>query len=160
MIDIVPIKDVQSKEDTTIQKTILNSHPAYNQVVMAKELLSEEDSIKDNEENLKLGAEYYYITKDNEPVGLIHYLLKYKSDNLPWIGLLIVHKQHSRGGIASQALHLLEKKLIDQNNQKVKLCVQEGNEIGAAFWRQKGFVIINSATDGHNNRVDIYEKKL
>ncbi|MDE5415176.1 GNAT family N-acetyltransferase [Alkalihalobacterium chitinilyticum] len=107
-----------------------------------------------------LGAEYYYITKDNGPVGLIHYLLNHKSDHLPWIGLLIVHKQHGRGGIASKALHLLEKKLIDQNKQKVRLCVQDGNEIGAAFWRQEGFVIINSATDGHNNRVDNYEKKL
>lgn len=141
-----------------IQKSIMNSDPFFNQIVVSKANLTDEDIEKENKQNLELGAKYFYIKQEDEPIGLIHFLPKNPNDNHTWIGLLIIHKEYQRNGLGGYALRLLEKKLKGQNIDKVRLCVQNGNDNGAAFWNKNGFTKISTSTDRHNNQIDIYEK--
>ncbi len=147
-----------ANENVSIQKYIMNSDSFFNQVVRGKNNLTEEDILKNNKQNLELGAKYFYIIEDEEPIGLIHYLPNNPFDNHCWIGLLIIHKAHQRTGLGSYALQLLENELDRHHINKVRLCVQTGNDNGAAFWGKKGFTKISTSTDSHNNPIDIYEK--
>jgi ribosomal protein S18 acetylase RimI-like enzyme len=131
-----------------------------NQVVVGKNNLTDEDIEKENKQYLELGAKYFYIKQDEDPIGLIHFLPKNPHDNHTWIGLLIIHKEYQRNGLGSYALRLLENKLKGQDFDKVRLCVQNGNDNGAAFWNKNGFAKISTSTDGRKNQIDIYEKVL
>ncbi|MEI5908748.1 GNAT family N-acetyltransferase [Bacillus spongiae] len=160
MLKLALIKEPNSKESVFIQKTILNSNPFFNQVLVGKERLTAEDIIKENKQHLELGAKYFYINQNDKPIGLIHFLPKNPYDDHTWIGLLIIHKQYQKNGLGSHALSLLEKDLRKQNIEKVRLCVQHENDIGASFWSEEGFSKISTAKDHRHNHIDIYEKVL
>jgi ribosomal protein S18 acetylase RimI-like enzyme len=160
MITLELINDPVSPSSVEIQKSIMNSHPSFNLVVVGKEFLTDEDIAEENKTNLASGEKMLYIKDGDKYIGIATYLLNNPHDNQTWIGLLIIHKKHERRGNGSITLKLLEKRLIEQKVDKVRLCVQNGNHSGASFWHSNGFVKISSSTDKHNNHIDIYEKSL
>lgn len=160
MIILETVNEPMSKKNVDIHKSILNSHPSYNLVVVGKELLSDEEIFEETNKNYLYGEKTLHIKKNEECVGLITYLPNNTHDNLTWIGLLAIHKKYEREGIGTIALGLLENILREQKIDKVRLCVQHGNDNGASFWNKNGFVKINSTVDQHTNQIDIYEKQL
>jgi ribosomal protein S18 acetylase RimI-like enzyme len=160
MITLEPIHDPGNPSIIEIQKSIMNSHPSFNLIVVGKESLTNEEIIEENKKNLASGEIMLLIKDDNKYIGIATYLPMNPHDNHTWIGLLIIHKEHERKGIGSITLKLLEQKLMEQKVEKVRLCVQNGNDNRASFWKRNGFVKISSSTDKHNNHIDIYEKSL
>ncbi|WP_042161200.1 GNAT family N-acetyltransferase [Paenibacillus gorillae] len=160
MINLIPVSDPLNSENLEIQKTIMNSQPLFNNLVVGKESLTDEDIIEENNRNVEYGEKMFHLKKDAECVGLVTYLPQNPHDNCTWIGLLIIHNEHERNGIGTIAIELLEEKLKEHNIDKVRLCVQFGNIKGASFWNKHGFNKISSGFDNHKNQIDIYEKVL
>ncbi|MFF2911588.1 GNAT family N-acetyltransferase [Paenibacillus sp. NPDC057934] len=71
-----------------------------------------------------------------------------------------IHKDYEGQGIGRQVVELIECNLREENVDKVRLCVQKGNESGALFWSKNEYIIISSSMDHRGNPIDIYEKKL
>ncbi|SFE61364.1 Acetyltransferase (GNAT) family protein [Paenibacillus algorifonticola] len=136
----------------------MNSHPKFNLLVIGKQFQTDEDIREENKKNLEYGEKMFHLNENNECVGIITYLPQNPNDHHPWIGLLIIHKEHERAGIGTLALKLLEEELVAQRIDKVRLCVQNGNHKGASFWKKNGFHKISDGLDIHNNQIDIYEK--
>ncbi|WP_280770176.1 GNAT family N-acetyltransferase [Salipaludibacillus daqingensis] len=160
MVQLMKVDDPLSKKAIAIQKNIFNSDLSFNQLVTGENQLTEEEIIKETEENLQLGANYYYVTKDEKYLGLMHYLPTNPHDGYTWIGLLIIHKKYQKHGIGGQALKELEDKLTEDGVKKVRLCVQQKNENAVNFWQGNKFLKMHSSIDKLQNEIDIYEKTL
>lgn len=52
---------------------------------------------------------------------------------------LAVHPDHRRQGIARLLLHAAEQRLLDLGATRFDAMVLEGNELGAAVWRARGY---------------------
>lgn len=137
----------------------MNSQPEFNLLVIGKRSQTIEDIREENKKNLEHGEKMFHLIENNACVGMITYLPQNPNDLHPWIGLLIIHKEHERAGIGTLALKLLDDELAAQRIDKVRLCVQHGNHKGASFWQKNGFHKISDGLDNYNNQIDIYEKR-
>lgn len=160
LVQLKSLKDPQTEDSLAIQQNIFNSDSEFTQVVFGKKELTKEEIVEDNEENLQLGAHYFYIVSDKKYAGLIHYLPVNPYDGHAWIGLLIIHKKMQNRGLGAESLKLLEEIFEEKDIQKTRLSVQKKNVGGAEFWKKKGYTIINSSHDKFDNEIDIYEKEF
>ncbi|MBW4084478.1 GNAT family N-acetyltransferase [Paenibacillus sp. S150] len=161
MITLEPVLDSASPASVELQASILNSHPAFNLMVLHKELITPEEITKENKQNvLEMGEKLLFIKENRQSIGIIAYLPSNPGDKHCWIGLFIVHRGFARLGIGSIALHAFERRLKQENVTKTRLAVQLENLIGASFWHKSGYTNIKSTKDQHGNRVNVYEKEL
>ncbi|QRG65950.1 GNAT family N-acetyltransferase [Brevibacillus choshinensis] len=160
MIYLETVNDPISQENVQIHKSILNSHPSYNLVVVGKEFLTDEGIMTETSENLKMGEKTLHIKQDDECIGIITYLPESQHVKHTWIGLFAIHKNDEGGGVGTKAWGLFEQILLEQSINRVRLLVQNGNDRGASFWSKNGFVKINSQMDEHKNMVDVLGKQL
>jgi ribosomal protein S18 acetylase RimI-like enzyme len=154
------VSEPTSFRNVEIQKNIMNTHPAYNLLVLKRELMTDEEIMEENKHNFELGEQMFHIQKHDEIIGILTYLPRNPHDLEPWIGLLVIHKDHEGNGLGSEVLRLFEEMLREQDVRSVRLGVQVGNEKGASFWTKNGFTIIRGSVDEYGNQVDIYEKQL
>jgi|GEM_PF-1697088 len=154
------VSEPTSLRNAEIQKNIMNSHPAYNLLVLKRESVTEEEIVEENKHNLEMGEQLFHIQKHGEIIGILTYLPRNPHDLEPWIGLFVIHKGHEGNGLGSEVLRLFEEMLREQNVRRVRLGVQVGNDKGASFWSKNGFAVIRSSIDEYGNQVDIYEKQL
>ncbi|WP_338551574.1 GNAT family N-acetyltransferase [Paenibacillus sp. KS-LC4] len=137
----------------------MNSQPEFNLIVIGKRFQTDEDIREENKKNLEQGEKMFHLIENKACVGVITYLPQNPNDLHPWIGLLIIHKEHEKTGIGTLALKLLDDELAAQRIDKVRLCVQNGNDKGASFWQKNGFHKISEGLDQHHNPIAIYEKQ-
>ncbi|MHA6531741.1 GNAT family N-acetyltransferase [Paenibacillus sp. BAC0078] len=160
MITLEPVADPLSSESIELQAAILNSQPAFNLMVLHKEALTAEEIREENRQNLEMNEKMLFIKENNQYIGIVTYLPNNPSDNVPWIGLFILHRSYAGQGIGSIAVNVLERHLKQNNVTSARLAVQLENEIGALFWTRNGFIKTSSNRDQHGNKVDVYEKQF
>jgi Acetyltransferases len=160
LLTLKMVSEPTSFRNVEIQKNIMNTHPAYNLLVLKRELMTDEEIMEENKHNFELGEQMFHIQKHDEIIGILTYLPRNPHDLEPWIGLLVIHKDHEGNGLGSEVLRLFEEMLREQDVRSVRLGVQVGNEKGASFWTKNGFTIIRGSVDEYGNQVDIYEKQL
>ena len=160
LLTLKMVSEPTSFRNVEIQKNIMNTHPAYNLLVLKRELMTDEEIMEENKHNFELGEQMFHIQKHDEIIGILTYLPRNPHDLEPWIGLLVIHKDHEGNGLGSEVLRLFEEMLREQDVRSVRLGVQVGNEKGASFWTKNGFTIIRGSVDEYGNQVDIYEKHL
>ncbi|WP_339221051.1 GNAT family N-acetyltransferase [Paenibacillus sp. FSL H8-0332] len=160
MIQLEAVTEPLSLESLDIQASILNSQPEFNLMVEHKPYLEPLELQAENRKNLVMGEKMLYIKFRERVAGLLTYLPDYGPDHYPWIGLLVIHRHYSRQGLGKAAVHELERILQQQGLQAVRLAVQLENKAGEAFWTLNGYGRIRSATDNHDNQVDVYEKQF
>ncbi|WP_171016880.1 GNAT family N-acetyltransferase [Pseudalkalibacillus caeni] len=160
MFELEPIDEPLDNRNVRNLLQLMNSNPDFNRGVLGRTTITEEDLKENTEQNLNLGANYFYVKKDSENIGLIHYLPKNPHDGHTWIGLLIIDKRYQQRGVGTNSLRVLEGMFIAQKIGRVRLCVQHGNSSGADFWKKNGFTVIDTSVDEYQNQIDIYEKQL
>lgn len=160
LLTLKMVSEPTSFRNVEIQKNIMNTHPAYNLLVLKRELMTDEEIMEENKHNFELGEQMFHIQKHDEIIGILTYLPRNPHDLEPWIGLFVIHKDHEGNGLGSEVLRLFEEMLREQDVRSVRLGVQVGNEKGASFWTKNGFTIIRGSVDEYGNQVDIYEKQL
>jgi RimJ/RimL family protein N-acetyltransferase len=72
-------------------------------------------------------------------IGVLDWVDESSSDGYPWIGLVLVHAEHKRQGLATEAVEALLAELAAAGVGAVRGGVLPGNEAGAALTRALGF---------------------
>lgn len=77
---------------------------------------------------------------DDDMVGCADVLLRWPSDRVAMIGLLVIREAHQRRGIGSAAFRLLERALVELGFERTRIAVIHDHASALAFWRGLGFV--------------------
>jgi RimJ/RimL family protein N-acetyltransferase len=84
-----------------------------------------------------------YLQESREPVGVLDWMEENPSDGKPWVGVLIVHAERQRQGIASEVLEVLATRLRARGATSVRAAVIEGNAPGRALAESLGFTPVS-----------------
>ena len=122
------VNEPTSAKNIEIQKTIMNSHPEYNLVVVNREFLTDEEILEENKRNHELGEQIFHIKLHDECIGILNYLPRNPNDQKPWIGLFVIHRDHEGKGFGSEVLGIFEAQLREQDVHLVRLGVHIGNQ--------------------------------
>lgn len=105
-----------------------------------------------------------YRKLEHVPVGIIDYLTENPSDGLPWIGVIEIHADHQRKGLAREAIEgFLEHFSAKYGWSCVRTGVPEENNPGRALAQALNFEPVKHVEkDSSNGRmtVVIFEKQL
>lgn len=123
-----------------VEKTIMNSNPFFNLISKDKEELSPEEIEKEMFESQKIGAERYIIQEGDHSIGILEYLMNNPSDGYPWLGLLVIKKEHQSQGYGVQALQEFYNIMTERQVKAFRIGVIVGNEPAHRFWRKQGFM--------------------
>jgi GNAT superfamily N-acetyltransferase len=73
-------------------------------------------------------------------IGVLDAFRNYPSDQVWYIGLLLLDPAARRGGLGAQILDELEQTAALAGARELQLNVVEQNKLGYAFWSRQGFV--------------------
>jgi RimJ/RimL family protein N-acetyltransferase len=122
-----------------IEMEIMNSHPEYNLLADGKKFLAVEDLLEEHEEEEELDKERYLIKVDDAYIGIIDFIMENPRDKMPWLGLLIIHRDWTRKTYAEMALAIYEGLMRNRNINEVRLGCFAENLAGISFWEKHGF---------------------
>jgi RimJ/RimL family protein N-acetyltransferase len=95
-------------------------------------------------------------------VGLLDWVDESSSDGYPWLGLVLVHADHKREGLATEAIEGLLAELANAGVEAIRAGVLPGNEAGEGLTAALGFEVVeerpfrSSAAD----HVTVLERRL
>ncbi len=78
-------------------------------------------------------------------VGVLDFVDQSPADGRPWIGLVMIHGDHQRRGLGTEAVHAVARFAGSSGHRGVRMAVIEENESGLAFARHVGFEILGGA---------------
>jgi RimJ/RimL family protein N-acetyltransferase len=87
-----------------------------------------------------------FLKESDEPVGVLDWMEENPSDGKPWIGLLIVHADRQRRGIAVEAFEGLAERLRQGGVDTVRAAVIARNPAGHALVRRLRFEPVATTT--------------
>lgn len=92
-------------------------------------------------------------------IGLVDFVEQSPADGKPWIGLVMIHRDHQRRGFGTEAVHAVTDLVGSQGHRGVRMGVIADNEAGLAFARRVGFEAFGQAgaTAEGNRRVSLME---
>lgn len=135
---------------------ILNSNPLYNILVNG----SPSRTIGEvRDEFINQTTESYLIMLDNKYIGIIDFLANNPSDNCPWIGLLMIHRDYHSMGYGRMAYLSFEDKLKQRNLANVRIGILKENTEAKRYWTSLGFTFYDN-TQWEDKQVECFEKKL
>jgi RimJ/RimL family protein N-acetyltransferase len=101
-----------------------------------------------------------YLKATGAAVGMAGYLLEHE-DGYPWLGALVIHADHQRQGLATEAFErLAEHFRADLGWTALRLSVVERNVAGSAFFARLGFRPVREAANSTGLRALILERDL
>ncbi|MFS0869127.1 GNAT family N-acetyltransferase [Paenibacillus xylanilyticus] len=107
------------------------------------------------------GYEYYFIQRDDSPVG---YISVRQEEGKLFLSKFYIGKEHRGQGFASQAFAFLEQLCIERGINLIWLTVNRHNESSIAVYEKKGFQTVREqvADIGHGYVMDdfIMEKEI
>ncbi|NUU74454.1 GNAT family N-acetyltransferase [Paenibacillus xylanilyticus] len=107
------------------------------------------------------GYEYYFIQRDDSPVG---YMSVRQEEEKLFLSKFYIGKEHRGQGFASQAFAFLEQLCIERSINLIWLTVNRHNESSIAVYEKKGFQTVREqvADIGHGYVMDdfIMEKEI
>jgi len=146
-----------NKETLYIALEIINSNPQYN----VMENRSKTRSLKDMEkEFLNPNTISVFIKLDETYIGVIDYMLENPKDSLPWLGLLIIHKDYKGFGFGKQAYEHYESEMRNRGLDKVRIGVLQENTIAQHFWESLGFVYYITSKAQNGSGILCYQKQI
>jgi GNAT superfamily N-acetyltransferase len=146
-----------SEETLYIALEIINSNPTYN-VFENGQLQRTLTEIDADFKNPITNSEF--IKLDDTYIGLVDYLMENPKDQLPWLGLLMIHGDYHSHGFGKQAFALYENEMVKRGVKQVRLGVIKENAKAHTFWKSLGFVFYKTTIGEFGNEIWCYEKKL
>ncbi|WP_079508941.1 GNAT family N-acetyltransferase [Mesobacillus jeotgali] len=128
-----------SQEKIQIEMGIMNSQPDYNLLSDSKRILDEKDLLAEHEEGKEFEKERYLIEVKGKYIGIIDFIMSNPRDGKPWLGLMIIHKDWSRKGLAEKALSMYEEMMMNRGITEVRLGCFTANKPGLSFWTKMGY---------------------
>lgn len=126
-----------------IEMEIMNSNFEYNLIAFDKELLEEEDILKEHKEAKELNVERYLVKKGEKYIGILDYGMCSPRLKKPWLSLLVIHKKYQGLGYAKKLYLAYEKLMHDKKVNCIQIAVHSTNEKALNFWASLGFVKFN-----------------
>lgn len=83
---------------------------------------------------------------EDELVGILDYIEHSPGDGCAWVGLVMVHADHQRQGLATEALQALSEQAQRDGRPAVRMGVLRADSSGLAFADQAGFTSYGVAT--------------
>ena len=100
------------------------------------------------------------LKESGAAVGMAGYLPEH-ADGYPWLGSLVIHADHQRQGLGSEAYtRLAEHFRADLGWRALRLAVVEQNAPARAFWEKLGFRPIGDGANSTGLRTLIMERDL
>lgn len=152
MIQFEPV----TKDKLEIALDIVNSNSEYNRLENGNHVRTmKEVSV----ELLNPSTTSLLIKFGNQYIGILDYLDKNPKDQLPWLGLLMIHSRYHSRGYGKRAYLSFEDRLKEQKVSRVRLGVLKQNKKAREFWNSLGFQYYDTRQlDG--NQVDCFEKVI
>ncbi len=89
-----------------------------------------------------------YLKNAHTPVGVIDFLEENEEDGKPWLGSLVIHKNHQHQGLGTEAFQALHDHLHRETDLTIlRTAVKEPNAEGLAFLQQLGFRTIREGSE-------------
>jgi RimJ/RimL family protein N-acetyltransferase len=146
-----------SKETLYIALEIINSNPTYNVLENGKttRVLPDIEAEFINPKTISL-----FIKLDDTYIGLLDFLMENPNDQLPWLGLLMIHSDYHGHGFGSQAYVQYENKLLESGVRCVRIGVIKDNIKAHRFWELLGFSYFKTVVGQNGIEILCYEKRL
>jgi RimJ/RimL family protein N-acetyltransferase len=96
-------------------------------------------------------------------VGLVDFIDESPADEMPWIGLVIIHRSYQRAGAGTSVVQAIAAHLESLSHRAVRMAVMEGNEAGLGFLRSIGcdeFASTSVSTAGEARKAVLFELAL
>jgi GNAT superfamily N-acetyltransferase len=129
-----------------IEKEIMNSNMEYNLIAYGKEVLEVEDILVISKDADELKIERYFITKENEYIGILDFGMSSPRLNTPWLSLLAVHKKYQNLGYAKRIFRMYEELMRKKQVNVVHIAVHSTNKRALSFWTSIGFITFDERT--------------
>ncbi len=100
---------------------------------------------------------------EEELVGILDYVEESPGDGCAWVGLVMVHADHQRRGLATEALQALSEQAQRDGRPAVRMGVMRDDPSGMAFAGQAGFTSYGTAiatTAAGEQPVVLMERRL
>lgn len=94
--------------------------------------------------NHQLGC---YLRSDSTPVGILYFLEENEEDGKPWLGTLVIHRDHQRQGLGSEALSCLIEHLRQQGWSVLRAGINVQNQRGFAFLSAQRFSVVKETQE-------------
>ena len=121
-------------------KEIVNSNHEFNALSEGHSELNDKEILDMYESSKNQGTVMNFVVDGGRLVGVIDYLVENPSDNMPWLGLLMIHSNHQGQGYAVEALKEYERLMQNQGKKRVRLGVIKGNDHALNFWTNREFI--------------------
>ncbi|WDL97268.1 GNAT family N-acetyltransferase [Alicyclobacillus sp. ALC3] len=135
MIEFQPV----TGDKISLLKEIVNSNHAYNTLSEGHSELTDREILHMYESSNGHNAVMNFVVAGGRAVGVIDYLMENPYDNMPWLGLLMIHSHYHGQGYAVEALRKYESLMRDLGKGTVRLGVIKGNDHALRFWTNRGF---------------------
>ena len=135
---------------------ILNSNSHYNIIENGNPLRTIEEA---RNEFLNQNTDSYLIILENKYIGIIDFLKNNPNDNCPWIGLLMIHGEYHSMRYGKEAYILFEKKLKQQNFDRVRIGILQENTGAKKYWTSVGFKFYGDS-QWQGRTIECFEKRL
>jgi RimJ/RimL family protein N-acetyltransferase len=101
-----------------------------------------------------------YLKATGKAIGMAGYLPEHE-DGHPWLGALVIHADHQRQGLATEAVaRLVEHFRADLGWKALRLSVVQQNTACQAFFARLGFRPVREAANSIGLRALILEREL
>lgn len=81
-------------------------------------------------------------------------------DHIPWIGLLMIHRDYQGDGLGSQGYKRYEKVMVKRGANQIRFGVLKENTKARSFWESIGFNYYNTVIGNNQKAILYYEKDL
>lgn len=121
---------------------LYNSNPDYMECAFGKRTVTREAVEMDHADNLAFDYAYSLTMRTHahrELVGIAQFILRNPRDGHPWLGLIMLHKNHQGKGYAREFLDTLIGWYRENGYASLHLGVLAGNQAVVPFYESYGF---------------------
>lgn len=152
------IKNISSKYDICYLNNnniveilnILKGNPQFYKYTDSEP--TKEDVINDMKitpPGIDISRKYYIgFYKSNELIAIMDLIDGYPSDEVAYIGFLMINKKYQGQGIGSSIIYDLERYLKEIGKKSIQLAIDKGNPQSTNFWGKNGFVVFEEIKKG------------
>lgn len=85
-----------------------------------------------------------FLKETGDLVGVLDWIEENPSDGMPWVGVVMIHADWQRRGLASEALEALAESLRSRGSSALRAGVIERNHAGRALALRLGFEVVST----------------
>lgn len=100
------------------------------------------------------------LSETGELVGTAVLLTPHPDEAFPWIGLLLISSELQGKGLGTEAVTAIEKHLVKQRWQEVRLNILQAIPRVRHFWERLGYTVLGERLDSNGRPCWILSKRL